>query len=69
LRRVSTKIATARKPPSFTTELRTSTCSGTNFADPYSYSRPDASMRRLVLRALLGNDGSREMRFERVTAG
>jgi hypothetical protein len=28
---------------------------------------PDASTRRLVLRALLGNNGTREVRFERVT--
>ena len=30
---------------------------------------PDASTRRLVLRALLGNDGTREVRFERVMDG
>ena len=30
---------------------------------------PDASTRGLVLRALLGNDGTREVRFERVIDG
>src|SRR3954451_3968293 len=30
---------------------------------------PDASTRRLVLRALLDNDGTREVHFERMAAG
>jgi hypothetical protein len=41
----------------------------TNSADRYPYARPNTSTRGLVFRALLNNDGTREVRFERVGVG